>query len=361
MMIVFGSMQLCLVKQLKQFVMKRLFKISTFFLISFFTTFCSKDDARVETPKTEVIKDIYIAGRGGIYKNGEFTPVNSLSIDAIFITDTDDFYMVQKLINTASQSIIKYSKNYVPSYIGYSPPFMFTSSMYVNGNDVHIVDWNNYWKNGEKITLTSDLSYRNSDVIVSNNDIYITANQRISSTLNKAVYFKNGVVTNLTDGTRNATANAIAISGTDVYIAGSESNGTKLVAKYWKNDIPVELSNGENDVKVTDITIKNNDVYVVGTERIGSVDIPKYWKNGVEVALELENPVSQVAGNLYPYRCETNKIQVIGNDVFVGGYEMNAAGLSVVKYWKNGQSVFVNNTPATTNATNTIFITTKLN
>ena len=54
----------------------------------------------------------------------------------------------------------------------------------------------------------------------------------------------------------------------------------------------------------------------------------KYWKNGAPVTL------SDGA-----FDAGANAIDVLGEDVYVAGYEYNAAGVSIAKLWKNGVSI----------------------
>ncbi len=54
----------------------------------------------------------------------------------------------------------------------------------------------------------------------------------------------------------------------------------------------------------------------------------KYWKNGV--AVNLTNGT---------YHANGDAIKVFGDDIYVAGYEENAAGNGIAKYWKNGTAV----------------------
>lgn len=56
----------------------------------------------------------------------------------------------------------------------------------------------------------------------------------------------------------------------------------------------------------------------------------KYWKNGTVTSL--------TDGTRY---AEANAIQIIGNDVYVAGYEEDSNYNSDAKYWKNGTGIKV--------------------
>ena len=51
----------------------------------------------------------------------------------------------------------------------------------------------------------------------------------------------------------------------------------------------------------------------------------KYWKNGVGISLTNGKTSADATG-----------LAVIGNDVYVAGYEKNDKGYNVAKYWING-------------------------
>jgi hypothetical protein len=124
-----------------------------------------------------------------------------------------------------------------------------------------------------------------------------------------------------------------------VYVAGYENN----VAKYWKDGKSILLSDSVNltTAGATCITVAGNDVYVGGYEIntgpnpvANLVRIAKYWKNGVSV--NLTDPAS------YTNAPGINAITVSGTDVYAAGYERSTASgnlIEVAKYWKNGTPV----------------------
>lgn len=128
--------------------------------------------------------------------------------------------------------------------------------------------------------------------------------------------------------------NTIDTIGT-VYAAGYRYNGTapKTIATFWRGATAVSLTDGTKDAYATGITMVGNDVYVAGYEVTGvNTAMVKYWKNGTAT-----NLTDGTKG------AEAKSIAVAGSDVYVAGFENNAAGIPVAKYWKNGTAVLLSN------------------
>jgi hypothetical protein len=67
----------------------------------------------------------------------------------------------------------------------------------------------------------------------------------------------------------------------DVDVVGQETNGANNVAKVWKNGTELyNLNNGAQDAFARSLFVLGNDVYVAGYEHNGTVVIakPKYGK-----------------------------------------------------------------------------------
>lgn len=188
-----------------------------------------------------------------------------------------------------------------------------------------------YWENRKPIYLTdgSKSSMANS-IALSASDVYVVGYEG-----NSAMLWKNGIGTVLS--TNDGVANGIVINGADIYVAGVErkSGGSSYVAKYWKNGIPVELSDGSHNANATSIAVVGNDIYVAGYES----KIAKYWKNGVE--FKLTDGVDEA---------RAYAIYISGNDVYVAGDVTYGKTINAT-YWKNGTRVGLSDGTASEKAT----------
>jgi hypothetical protein len=145
-----------------------------------------------------------------------------------------------------------------------------------------------------------------------------------------AVYWKNGKLFSLTEGT---SSHSIQVVGGDVHAAGEGYINSKLLAVYWGNGKAVPLTNGPGISIANSIYVVGNDVYVAGYEAVGNenLTVAKYWKNGVPVALTAGSATN--SGIAY-------SIFVVGSDVYVAGVTSNAwLGKGYATYWKNGVAV----------------------
>jgi uncharacterized membrane protein len=166
----------------------------------------------------------------------------------------------------------------------------------------------------------SDLSSANESNTINPAGVYVTGFYG-----NDACYWKDGVITVLRNSTGNthSSAYSIFVLGNDVYTAGEIQTGSVTYATYWKNGTEHILSNLESHV--SSITVSGNDVYVLGSIiDANGVFVPHYWKNGVATTF---NANGYDGGN---------DIKVVNDDVYICGSISNV-GMNVTPvYWKNG-------------------------
>lgn len=163
-------------------------------------------------------------------------------------------------------------------------------------------------------------------------DMYICG-ESTHPTSNKTVakFWKNGVGTFLTDGANTSSAQAISVVGRNVYIAGYEIVNLYAVVKYWKNGVATTLSDGKKQVSVSAMTVSSsNDVYVGGYEiNDAAITVAKYWKNdGSSVTL------GDGVNNSYIIAMASS-----GTDVYATGYASVGIKTLSAKLWKNGVEV----------------------
>ncbi|MEO7976612.1 hypothetical protein [Flavobacterium sp.] len=115
----------------------------------------------------------------------------------------------------------------------------------------------------------------------------------------------------------------------DIYVCGMEirSNGGKYIATFWKNGVVTSLTDGSKNAIANDIAVVGNDVYVAGyEENYEGLEVAKVWKNGTPTILDA-SPGS------------ANLIVVNGIDVYVKG-TVNKNGKYKAKIWKNALELF---------------------
>jgi len=171
-----------------------------------------------------------------------------------------------------------------------------------------------YWKNGQQVSITSDLNSTIYAVVAVGTDVYLAGHSAGGAT-----YWKNGTPFPLTDGSYVSEARGIAVAGTDVYVTANDG----AVPKYWKNGAPNVLNTPNNTYSgnTSGIYVSGTDVYVTGNYR----DIAKYWKNGTMVDLTANAPSPTVSES-------ATGIAGIGADIYICGNEIGKG----YGYWKNG-------------------------
>jgi hypothetical protein len=199
------------------------------------------------------------------------------------------------------------------------------------------------WKNGTQANDLTDETNNaaGNSVFMAGNDVYVAGTVYAAGKQSAAAVWKNGKIINtFTDGTYLADAYSVYVSGSDVYVAGDENKtqSSSPVAKVWKNGALLYPLGGGGTGQSTaqSIFVSGNDVYVAGVES-GVTQTPamngwiaKVWKNG---ALLYVLPNINTAGAAL-------SVYVSGSDVYVAGYERNAANTSMARVWKNGTVLY---------------------
>ena len=110
----------------------------------------------------------------------------------------------------------------------------------------------------------------------------------------------------------------------DIHAAGRIG----YVATYWKNGKPSTI--GKSNSNAVAMAVSGNDIHLAGFEmNAAGKHVAKYWKNGVGISLT-DGTVDAFANGIF----------ISGNDVYIAGQEL-LPGRSTyqAKYWKNGTPV----------------------
>lgn len=256
------------------------------------------------------------------------------------------------------------------------------SCVFAAGNDVYFggyqfrdeMDLAMYWKNGVPVTLAVRGTI--GSLFMSGTDLYATGSGTDGS-LSGTMYWKNGIATLLSD--REGGAHSIYVAGSTVYVAGYEVISGDAYARYWKNGIMVSLN--DNYSTAHSVKVTGNDVFIAGSAVKDRSQKATCWKNGTPIYLE--NTGSSVATSLFiadgfvhivgfessirsmarywkldvatgklveasyltdgTQIAQAGGVHVYNKDVYIAGYEYNADGKAVAKYWKNGVAVNLSN------------------
>jgi hypothetical protein len=199
------------------------------------------------------------------------------------------------------------------------------NGLYVQDTDVYVCGTTNtstsgpsasYWKNGIVQNIGNGIAL---SIFASGQDVYVAGQPGVS-------YWKNGVLNTLSQNSGSGmTCNAIVVVGNDVYVAGDGPG-----AACWKNGVETQLSVDYylQPSDATAMAISGDDVYVAGymTDNYHGAPVPvaTVWKNGISTPIGL---------------ADTNHITSIfvdGNDVYVGGSQLQSDATTYACYWKNG-------------------------
>lgn len=121
----------------------------------------------------------------------------------------------------------------------------------------------------------------------------------------------------------------------DIYVGGFyEAPGSRnAVATYWKNGTPVTLGDNNTESEVLSMFVAGDQVFATGTYGAKAV----YWLNGQKNVLTADEGCFGSAVD----------IVVVGNDVYIAGYErvytgygkMYSSFKDYARLWKNGRSI----------------------
>lgn len=184
-----------------------------------------------------------------------------------------------------------------------------------------------YWKNGV-VTPLNIRGGQASDMVVVNNDVYISGNETNANGKIVAKYWKNGVGVDITDGSKDAYGESISVEGSTIAVLFNQKNTTQFGndLKVWKNNVVSVLNSGNFNTFGKKIILKDNAVHVLGRQLMSELSQQVvYWKDAAKK--EITN------GNRNGYEFD---MQAVGNDVYVVFEETNADNIEVAKIAKNG-------------------------
>ena len=152
----------------------------------------------------------------------------------------------------------------------------------------------------------------------------------ITGLLPSTTYHVRAYATNST-GTAYGGDSTFITAARDVYIVGYEDNSALRNAILWKNGIATILTS--NVAIANAVFVSGNDVYVGGSDLetgpAGYTRYAKIWKNGA--ATTVGNDLSEIYS-----------VAVSGNDVYAVGYE-SVGTANAATVWKNGVATHLSN------------------
>jgi hypothetical protein len=142
------------------------------------------------------------------------------------------------------------------------------------------------------------------------------------------------------------------VLGSDVYVVGIVTDGFMREATLWKNGVTKRLSDGRREAKANSVFVIGNDVYVAGYEE--SVYGDPYskailWIN--EEKLYLKPTRHNWFDNLDRRVMKPNSVFVSGDDVFVVGQDNHKPTL-----WRNGTPQLLSTSSSPSSRADSVFV-----
>jgi hypothetical protein len=291
----------------------------------------------------KVSPDIYFAGHKDgkpcYWKNGKVLRLSENEGQAlsIFVTAKDVYACGYEVVDGKREAV--YWKNSIATYLSDDKDYSTAYDLYIYDHDIYIIATDKqgklaYWKNDEKVIISSSGSVYAKSLYVSSGDVYIAGNiQEEAFGIRHAVYWKNTEIHKLTStDSVGSSADAIFVQQNNVYAIGTDGSSFDH-EKYWKNGqhMPISTLAPPYRIHPTDIFVTKNDVYITGYEynngaTIGG-GIAKYWKNGVGIPLN-DGSTLQVPWS----------IKVFDDNIYIAGVENHYTSAKAV-YWKNGEKI----------------------
>jgi hypothetical protein len=191
--------------------------------------------------------------------------------------------------NGASQQIIDSAYDYAPMALA------------VSGDDVYISGYSSdppssptysppqhaqYWKNGVLIFREVEAS-NGLSIVVNDNDVFMAGHRYTSGQHSGiACYWKNGERVDLTSDDQIAVARSVFVTDGHIYVAGMLDDQ----AVYWKDGEVIALTTSGTNSMANSIVVQGTDVHVAGYEN----GHPAYWKNNVKQNIENHDKPGQI-------------------------------------------------------------------
>jgi hypothetical protein len=325
--------------------LKSLLAIFLFLLVAS----CSNDDGEqtIDTPTTgtENSNKVFVVGSEEI--NSKVVPImwidgikTTLSSEAdsntealAVIVENNDVYVVGK--EKKEKECIVLWKNGVRSRVSGLVDFVSFKELVVDNGNIYILGIEDiesiqnespiimYWKNGVPVniitSITSGKENRAENMVVSNNDVYLSGWEHDDTGKFTAKFWKNGIATTLSNSTQNSFGSSIVVEGASVSVLFSEINSSTLrkEVKLWKDKNISLIATSSGDIRTEQMIIKDNVRHIVMNENFGKLI---YLKDNVRTEITPDGVSNDFL-----------KMQVDGTNVCIA-YNDNAIG----KYWING-------------------------